>query len=152
MIEDVKTKRLSVHCDNRGHLMEMLRYDDEIFSEFGQVYMTTTYPGVVKAWHFHREQSDNIVCVNGMIKLVLCDTRKDSKTLNEIWEFYIGENNPMLIHVPKGVYHGWICLGDKTAIIINIPDKMYDYKKPDEERIDPHNNEIISYNWRNVDR
>ena len=40
-------------CDERGRLMEMLRCDDPIFKGFGQVYLTTAYPGVVKAWHYH---------------------------------------------------------------------------------------------------
>ncbi len=47
-------KPLAVIPDDRGRLMEILRCDDELFSRFGQVYMTTTYPDVVKAWHMHR--------------------------------------------------------------------------------------------------
>jgi len=55
--------------------MECLRSDDELFIKFGQLYMTTTLPGVVKGWHLHHVQYDNIVCVKGMIKLVLYDGR-----------------------------------------------------------------------------
>ena len=46
------TKKLTVNVDERGRLMEILRNDDENFECFGQVYMTTAYPGVTKAWHF----------------------------------------------------------------------------------------------------
>ena len=59
MIDGVKVKKLKVIPDERGWLMEILRCDDEIYKEFGQVYMTTAYPGVVKAWHFHKKQTDN---------------------------------------------------------------------------------------------
>jgi len=55
MIEGVKTKRLKVIPDERGFLMEMLRCDDEFYQKFGQVYLTTAYPGVVKAWHYHTD-------------------------------------------------------------------------------------------------
>jgi dTDP-4-dehydrorhamnose 3,5-epimerase len=75
MIEGVKVKNLKVIPDERGRLMEILRCDDDMFVTFGQVYMTTTYPGVVKAWHYHRKQDDFITCVKGMLKLVLFDDR-----------------------------------------------------------------------------
>ena len=75
MIDGVMTKKLKVVPDERGRLMECLRSDDELFVKFGQFYMTTTFPGVVKGWHLHDAQFDNIVCVKGMIKLVLFDGR-----------------------------------------------------------------------------
>ena len=84
MIDGVRTKKLSLIPDERGRLMEILRNDEDIFQQFGQVYLTTTYPGVVKAWHFHKIQDDFITCVKGMLKLVLYDGREDSKTKGEI--------------------------------------------------------------------
>jgi dTDP-4-dehydrorhamnose 3,5-epimerase len=57
MIDGVKTKKLRVIPDERGWLMEILRNDDEIYNEFGQVYITTAYPEVVKAWHMHKKQT-----------------------------------------------------------------------------------------------
>ena len=54
MIEGVKTKKLNVIPDERGRLMEIFRCDEELFEKFGQVYLTTCYPGVVKAWHTHQ--------------------------------------------------------------------------------------------------
>ena len=50
-IEGVNVKPLRVIPDERGRLMEILRCDDDLFTQFGQVYMTTAYPGVVKGWH-----------------------------------------------------------------------------------------------------
>ena len=75
MIDGVMVKQLKVVPDERGRLMECLRNDDDLFIQFGQFYMTTTFPGVVKGWHLHDGQWDNIVCVKGMIKLVLFDGR-----------------------------------------------------------------------------
>jgi len=56
MIEGVRLKELKPIPDERGRVMEILRADDELFEKFGQVYMTTAYPGVVKAWHYHKLQ------------------------------------------------------------------------------------------------
>lgn len=146
MIEGVSTKTLRVIPDERGWLMEILRCDDEEFENFGQVYFTTAYPGVVKAWHLHRKQKDNISCVNGMIKLALYDAREDSKTYGEINEFFIGDKNPMLISIPPFVYHGMKAVGTSTAFCINVPTYPYNYDEPDEYRLKPDTDEI-PYKW-----
>jgi dTDP-4-dehydrorhamnose 3,5-epimerase len=146
MIEGVKVKKLRVIPDERGYLMEMLRCDDEMFTKFGQVYVTVTYPGVVKAWHYHTHQSDNIVAVKGMLKLVLYDPRKDSPTHGEIDEFFIGEHNPILVHVPNGVYHGWKGIGAESAMVVNTVTEPYNYEHPDEQRL-PYNTDQIPYDW-----
>lgn len=150
MIDGVTAKSLKVIPDERGRLMEILRNDDDIFTGFGQVYMTTTYPGAVKAWHYHKKQDDHITCVKGMLKLVLYDSRKKSPTFGEINEFFIGDYNPMLVKVPKMIYHGWKCISEIEALVINVPTKPYDRKKPDEYRLDPHVNDI-PYTWERKD-
>jgi dTDP-4-dehydrorhamnose 3,5-epimerase len=150
MIEGVNTKRLRVIPDERGRLMEILRADDELFQQFGQVYITTTYPQVVKAWHFHKIQTDNIAVVKGMLKLALYDSREESPTKGEVNEFYIGEHNPLLVQIPKEVYHGWMCVSQEESITINIPTEVYHYDEPDEYRIHPHDNDI-PYDWKRKD-
>jgi dTDP-4-dehydrorhamnose 3,5-epimerase len=146
MIKDVKTKKLRAIPDERGWLMEILRSDDEVFQKFGQVYVTTAFPGVVKAWHMHKEQTDNVACIHGMMKVVLYDDRKDSATYKEINEFFIGIENPLLISIPPLVYHGFKAIGTKTAFFLNIPTDLYDYKNPDEYRLPP-DTEKIPYDW-----
>jgi len=78
MIDGVMVKQLRVLPDERGRLMEILREDDEIYMRFGQVYLTTGYPGVVKAWHYHKVQFDHFCVVKGMMKVVLYDSRDGS--------------------------------------------------------------------------
>ncbi len=146
MIEGVRIKKLNVIPDERGRLMEILRNDDGIFEKFGQAYLTTVYPGVVKAWHAHRSQDDNITVIKGMGKIVLCDLREKSKTCGVVNEFFAGDHNPVLIHVPKFVYHGFKCIGDEEMFVINIPTNTYNYKKPDEMRL-PFDTDKISYDW-----
>lgn len=146
MIDGVKIKKLRVIPDERGRLMEILRNDDEIYEKFGQVYMTTTYPGVIKAWHFHKLQTDNIVTVKGMIKLALYDSREGSPTKGELNEFFIGEHNPVLVQVPNDIYHGWKCISENEAVVINIPTYVYNYQEPDEHRL-PYNTDLIPYDW-----
>lgn len=150
MIDGVKVKRLNVHCDERGRLMEMLRSDDEIFEGFGQAYMTTAYPGVVKAWHYHTKQTDHFVAVHGMIKVVLFDPREQSATRGEVNEYFAGEHNPILIKIPPMVYHGFKCIGASEALLINIPTEVYKYAQPDEFRVAP-DDPSIPYSWERKD-
>ena len=150
MIKGVKVKQLKVIPDQRGRLMEILRSDDEIFRKFGQVYMTTAYPGVVKGWHYHKVQYDHFTCVGGMMQLVLYDARRNSSTYKEINEFFVGIHNPLLVQIPPLVYHGFKAVGKKEAIIINIPTEVYRYQKADEFRVPPHSKKI-PYDWSSID-
>jgi dTDP-4-dehydrorhamnose 3,5-epimerase len=149
-IAGVKTKPLRLIPDERGWLMEILRADDgELFAAFGQVYVSATYPGVVKAWHYHKIQTDNFACVSGMVKLVLVDTRPGSATEGAVNEFFVGEQNPLLVQVPNLVYHGWKSIGEGTAIVVNVPTEPYRYDEPDEFRLDPHG--TLPYDWSRKD-
>jgi dTDP-4-dehydrorhamnose 3,5-epimerase len=150
MIEGVAIKKLRVIPDERGRLMEIFRRDDELFSGFGQVYMTTAYPGVVKGWHYHKKQDDNMAVVKGTMKIVLYDGREDSPTYREVNEFFAGEHNPILVHIPRYVYHGFKCVSPDEAIVINTPTEVYDYAQPDEFRVHPHDNDI-PYDWGRKD-
>jgi dTDP-4-dehydrorhamnose 3,5-epimerase len=149
-IHDVKVKPLRRIPDDRGWLMEILRADDpDLFVRFGQVYVSATYPGVVKAWHYHERQVDNFACVAGMVKLVLVDTREDSPTRGAIDEFFIGTLNPAIVQVPNLVYHGWKCISVESALVINVPTEPYRYDAPDEHRIAPH--DTLPYDWTRRD-
>lgn len=149
-IHDVRTKRLRLVPDERGWLMEILRADDpEMFRQFGQVYVSATYPGVVKAWHFHKRQVDHFACVAGMVKLVLVDTRDGSPTKDAVNEFCIGTQNPMLVQVPNLVYHGWKCISPEPALVVNVPTEPYAHDDPDEYRLEPHG--TLPYDWTRKD-
>jgi dTDP-4-dehydrorhamnose 3,5-epimerase len=150
MIDGVIIKKLKVIADERGRLMEILRGDDNCYEKFGQVYMTTAYPGVVKGWHYHKKQSDNMAVVKGMMKIVLYDSRKESATFGEINEIFAGIHNPVLVHIPPFVYHGFKCISGEEAIVVNTPTETYNYSEPDEFRLPAHGSEI-PYTWERKD-
>lgn len=145
-IHGVQVKQLKWIPDERGKLMELLRCDDPMFEKFGQVYITTCYPGVVKAWHYHQNQNDNMVVIKGMAKVALYDQREDSPTKGLVNEFFIGEDNPVLVHIPALVLHGFKAYGSGPAYVVNTVTQPYNHKQPDEFRIDPFDNDI-PYDW-----
>ena len=150
LIQGVTVKNLRVISDERGRLMEILRCDDKEFSKFGQVYMTTAYPGVVKAWHCHKIQDDNMTVLKGMVKIVLYDDRDDSPTKGLINEFFVGDHNRILVHIPRFVWHGFKCISDHEAMIVNAVTECYSYDNPDEYRKPPHGSDI-PYDWARKD-
>ena len=149
-IEGVKTKKLRLIPDERGWLMEVLRSDDrDLFDTFGQVYVSATYPGVVKAWQYHKHQVDNFACIAGMVKLVLMDTRDGSPTKGAVNEFFLGTQQPLLVQVPNLVYHGWKCISPDVSTVVNVPTEVYSYDEPDEYRLEAHG--TLPYDWTRKD-
>lgn len=150
LIEGFGIRRSRVMPDERGRLGEIMRADDPWFEKFGQVYFTTTYPGVVKAWHYHRRQTDHFYVVQGTVKVGLYDSREDSPTRGTVHEFYLGEHCPGLARIPAGVQHGWMCVSPREAIVVNLVSEPYNYADPDEFRMHPHDNDI-PYDWTRRD-
>src|SRR5512137_2676486 len=127
MIEGVSVRKLRLIADERGFLMEMLRSDWHEFEKFSQTYITAVNPGAVKTWHFHKIQTDHFICVAGMAKVVLYDGREGSPTHGEVNEFFMGELNPIMLKIPKGVYHGFKGISQEMTLIVNVPTEVYKY-------------------------
>ena len=147
MIDGVKLKKLRPIPDERGVVMEILRSDDELFEKFGQVYLSTVYPGVVKGWHYHKVQTDHFAIIRGMAKVVLYDGREGSPTRGELAELFIGEQNPVLLKIPPMVLHGVKGIGREPAYMINCPTEPYNAEHPDEFRRPP-DDPSIPYDWQ----
>ena len=146
MILGVEIKQLTRHADERGFLMELLRSDDPIFTKFGQCYVSLNYPGVVRAWHYHKKQDDHFVVVKGMCRVGLYDMREGSPTRGEVNDLCLGDHNPVLLKIPMGVVHGYKTIGVEPSLLINFPSEVYNRQEPDEHRL-PWNTDQIPFNW-----
>jgi dTDP-4-dehydrorhamnose 3,5-epimerase len=150
VIAGVTVRRLEPHVDERGSLTEVLRSDWPEFTRFGQAIVTVNLPWVVRAWHWHRQQTDVVVVVSGRAVVALYDARDRSPTRGAVLETVADGREPVSIFVPPGVYHGYQTIGDRAAIIMNFPDRTYDPSAPDEERVRP-DAPGIPYRWRAPD-
>jgi dTDP-4-dehydrorhamnose 3,5-epimerase len=151
LIQGVVTKKLVRHCDDRGFFMEILRDDDELLSRFGQASLSMSYPGVIKAFHYHERQDDLWFFPSGNAQVVLHDLREDSPTKGETNVFYMGDTNPMLLVIPRGVAHGYRVLGASPVIITYFTTESYDPKNPDEKRLE-WNDPTINFDWTTQNR
>lgn len=143
-IEGVIVKALKKIPDERGCIYHMLRCDDKIFEKFGEIYFSQAYPGVIKAWHLHKEMTLNYAVISGMIKLALYDNRENSATNGNLTELYLGEENYCLVKIPPGIWNGYKCIGIKPALVANCATLPHD---PSEmERLSPFSPKI-PYDW-----
>ena len=144
MIDGVVVKPLRRIPDERGFIMHMLRSDDPDFEKFGEIYFSTIFPGVVKAWHLHKEMILNYSVVSGMVKLVLYDDRDGSPTKGELQELFIGRENYQLVKIPPFVWNGFKGIGSEMAILANCASLAHD---PEEiVRMAPDDSKF-PYNW-----
>ena len=144
MIDGVVVKPLRRIPDERGFIMHMLRSDDSDFEKFGEIYFSTIFPGVVKAWHLHKEMVLNYSVISGMVKLVLYDDRDGSPTKGELQELFIGRENYQLVKVPPFVWNGFKGIGTEMAILANCASLAHD---PNEiVRMAPDDPQF-PYNW-----
>jgi len=145
MIEGVVSKNLDTHRDERGVFRESIRVKDDFFEEgFGQWSHSLMYPGVIKAWHIHKQQTDWWYVGTGVLKIVLYDKRPESSTYRQTMEIMLGDNHDArVLKIPPGVAHGCKCMSG-PANLFYITSHTYDPK--DEGRI-PHDDPEIGYDW-----
>ncbi len=143
-IDGVVVKSLKKIPDERGTIMHMLRADDSLFREFGEVYFKRAIPGAINGWHIHRVMTVNYAVPIGMIKLVMFDMREGSQTRGILTEDFIGEDNYVLVSIPPGVANGYKAYETKDALVVNCATHVH---TPDEMiRIDPFSPDI-PYDW-----
>ena len=145
-IDGVRVVPLRRIEDDRGAVRLMLKATDPNFSGFGEIYFSSVYPGVVKAWKYHRRMWANYACVLGRVRVVLYDDREESPTHGALLELEFDDReNYALVAIPPRVWHGFQGLGDPQSMLANCASEPSD---PNElERRDP-GDERIPYRWR----
>ena len=151
MIEGVAVKPIRVTADERGRVIEILRSDDPLFERFGQVFVSTAYPGVVKAWRRHKKQTSFLAVISGMAHVALYDSREDSPTFHEVYDFCAGVHHPVIARIPPGVWYGYKCVSESECVVMNIPSRVRSNAEPDEERAPAHGGDI-PFDWSRQDR
>jgi dTDP-4-dehydrorhamnose 3,5-epimerase len=148
LIEGVRIAPHAVWPDDRGHFMEVLRVGQGLAAEFPptttQVSATVTYPGIVKAFHYHLRQSDCWTVVKGMLQIALVDVRRDSRSFGQRNTLYVGNSRAWQILIPPGVAHGYKVIGTESAVLVYVTSSFYD---PTDECRVAHDDHHLNYDW-----
>lgn len=129
--------------DERGTIYHMLRRTDPHFIEFGEIYFTSIYRGVIKGWHRHRLMTLNYACIWGRVKLVLYDDRPDSPTRGGLMERFLGADDYSLVQIPPWIWTGMKGMAE-TSLVANCATHPHDPSQS--ERLDPLGKQI-PYEW-----
>jgi dTDP-4-dehydrorhamnose 3,5-epimerase len=151
LIDGVEIEPLQVYPDDRGFFTELARLGKGLAAKMVpddirkiQISLTLTYPGTIKAIHYHSEQTDLWAPVSGMVQVFLCDLRRHSKTFGAINTIFAGRFQPWEILIPPGVGHGYKALGIEPIQLVYFTDRHYN--PADELRL-PYNHPDIAYDW-----
>src|SRR6266849_2039400 len=83
-IAGVRLEPVALWPDDRGYFLEVQRLGHGIAAHFAaettQVSAALSYPGSIKAFHYHLHQTDCWVPVSGMLQVALADLRRGSRT------------------------------------------------------------------------
>lgn len=148
LISGVACSPVSMWPDDRGYFLEVQRIGVGLASHFPkettQISAALNYPGIVKAFHFHRHQTDCWTPAMGMLQVALIDLRPDSPTFGRCNTLYVGNLRPWQILIPPGVAHGYKVVGTGPAMLIYTTDRFYD--PADEGRI-AYDDPRLNYDW-----
>ena len=145
MIKDIVITPLKIISDERGKVMHMIRNDDKMFKKFGEIYFSTILKDAIKAWHLHKENTLNYVCVKGKVKLVLFDDRNDSSSQGEYQEIILSPKNYSLVTIPPFIWNGFKSLDNEESIIANCLTGPHNEKEM--IRKDPYDKNF-NYDWK----
>jgi dTDP-4-dehydrorhamnose 3,5-epimerase len=148
LIDGVQINPYSLWPDDRGYFLEVARIGQGLVKGFDpattQVSAALNYPGIIKAFHFHRFQTDFWVPSAGLLQVALVDLRRGSRTYGLKNTIYVGNLRPWQILIPPGVAHGYKVIGEQPSVLVYVTNRNYDPK--DEGRI-PYNDTAIAYDW-----
>jgi len=148
LIEGVRVQPYELWPDDRGYFLEVIRMQQGLAASFApettQVSAAVSYPGTIKAFHFHKYQTDLWVPVSGVFQVTLVDLRPDSSTFGLKNTLYVGALKPWQILIPPGVGHGYKVVGESSGTLVYVTNQLYN--PSDEGRI-PYNDPSIQYDW-----
>lgn len=148
LIEGVRAQPYELWPDDRGYFLEVMRMGQGLAASFDprttQVSSALSYPGTIKAFHFHQHQTDLWVPMSGVFQVALVDLRPESRTYGWKNTLYVGALRPWQLLIPPGVGHGYKVVGESAGVLVYVTNQIYN--PSDEGRI-AYNDASIRYDW-----
>lgn len=145
MIQGVIFKDLITCPDDRGFFREIIRITDDFFGAgFGQWSHSLMFDNVIKAWHYHKIQTDWWYVCSGILRVGLSDLRKESPTYKQTLDFLMGDLQPTkVVKIPPGVAHGCKTVQGPVNLFYITSNE---YNPGDEFRL-PYDDPEIDFDW-----
>ena len=148
LIDGVVAEEFPIWPDDRGYFMEVARMGKGLANSLNaneaQVSAALSYPGTIKAFHYHLQQTDYWTVASGLLQVALVDLREGSQTFGLRNTLYIGNLRPWRLWIPPGVGHGYKVIGEQPAVLVYLTSNHYN--AADEGRI-AYDHSGIAYDW-----
>lgn len=141
-IDGVWFHALKKNRSENGAFMEYVRLDAQGVQGLPgqltprQISVSWAAPKRINAFHIHVKQEQNeIWCVlQGQLMIWLVDCRAGSPTLGVKRKLVFSGEQPMMVHIPSGVAHGYQA-GEQGATLLYTMDAQFDITDPNEGRL-----------------
>jgi dTDP-4-dehydrorhamnose 3,5-epimerase len=150
LITGVSLEVGAIYPDDRGYFTELFRVGASPLTQglrecpTLQVSLAASYPGSIKALHYHFQQTDFWAPIQGMFQMVLCDLRQASPTHGKVNTLFLGILRPWRLRIPPGVGHGYKVVGLEVSTLVYLTDRFY---SPEDEGRIPYNHPFLNYDW-----
>jgi dTDP-4-dehydrorhamnose 3,5-epimerase len=141
IIEGVRFIDFKFFTDDGGDFHEITRITNGRATflqgfEIRQVNRSRFNPGLVKAFHIHKEQ-DEVWAVHPLDRLLvgLLDVRKGSSSEGLSMRFVLGGGKSRFLYIPRGVAHGGMVLGANPVDVVYLMNQEFSSANPDEWRL-----------------
>jgi len=125
--KEVVVRKLEVKTDERGWLTEILRGEDvPTGGGFGQFFITTANPGIVKGNHYHTRKSEWFCAIQGDGSIIIENNHTGARD-----EIPFGENNLVCVAVPPHHTHALKNTGDKPLLVLIYISEPFNPEDPD---------------------
>lgn len=153
-IEGLLVIEPQVFNDPRGYFYES--YNKQKFTEAGidfefiQDNQSLSQKGIIRGLHFQVppfEQGKLVRVIQGAVKDVVVDIRKNSPTFGQHFSIVLTSENKTMFFIPPGFAHGFETLEDDTIFLYKCTNV---YNKESEGGL-LWNDPFLNINWQNID-
>jgi UDP-2-acetamido-2,6-beta-L-arabino-hexul-4-ose reductase len=113
---------LDSSTDDRGSLTEFIKS-----KQFGQVFISTTKPGISRGDHWHNTKIEKFFVLDGEAEI----TFRNKVLSQDIIRYGVSGDIPTVVDIPTGYVHAIKNIGTKDLITIFWANEMLDKTKPD---------------------
>ena len=115
--------KCSVFNNPLGNLRHVLISKKNSNLKISEVYFSEINPKSIKAWKFHKTQTQNISVAFGQVRII-CVKDNDSYHVFEVFDLDSSSNHGVL-SIPPGIYYALINLSEIVTILFNGTDVIH---------------------------
>ena len=110
-----------IHSDDRGQLFELIKGDT-----FGQIFVSTTKPGITRGNHYHHTKIEKFCVVSGRGTVSFRHVVSDA-----CFSVNLDGSKPQVLNIPPGYAHSIRNVGTTDMITLFWANEVFDKSHPD---------------------